>query len=126
MLRYMRSLILGILLGTVVGLYFGWELFPSGGRNSELSQLARSDQDDYTVMIAAGYAVDNDSAGAIERLRLLGHEDLPRALRESTERIISSSSRSLADIRLLVGLAHGLGLLSAPMQPFLNLDGGAG
>ena len=123
MLRFLRSLILGLLIGTLVGLYFGWVPFPADSRSSALRDLARQYRDDYTVMVSAGYRVDADLKGAVERLQLLAVEDAGSYLRHTTERIIGSSSRNLADIRLLVSLTEGLGQLTAPMEPFLDLAG---
>ncbi len=123
MLRFLRSLILGLLLGSLAGMYLGWILFPSNARRSHLSELAQPYRDDYTVMIAAGYALDQDLASAIERLQKLDLADPPTYLRQTTERVIVSSSRAIADIRLLVALAHDLGQLTPVMRPFLDLGG---
>ena len=123
MLRFTRSLILGLVIGTVAGLYFGWFQFPAETRSSELSALARHYRDDYTVMIAAGYAADGDLPGAIERLQLLDIGDVPTFLRQTAEDIINASSRDLHDIRLLVNMAEALGQLTPPMEPFLGLAG---
>ena len=122
--RFTRSLILGLLLGVLAGLYFGWLQFPPDSRNSALPDLTQRYRDEYTVMIAAGYAVDRDIQGAIERLGLLVMDDVPSYLRRAAERIISTSALSLDDIRLLVRLAYDLGVLTAAMEPFLVLDGG--
>lgn len=124
MLRFTRSLILGLLIGTVAGLYLGWFQFPAGTRSSELGALTRHYRDDYTVMIAAGYAADGDLPGALARLQLLDIGDVPTFLRQTTEGIINASSRDLRDIRLLVNMAEALGQLTAPMEPFLGLAGG--
>ena len=124
MLRFARSLILGLLLGTLAGLYFGWIQFPSDLRNSAMQDLTQRYLDEYTVMIAAGYAVDRDAAGALERLAPLEVDDPADFLRRATERIISTSSRELDEIRLLVGLANGLAQLTPMMEPFLDLSGG--
>ena len=124
MRRFLTSLILGLLLGALAGLYFGWIQFPPANRNSAISDLAQRHRDDYTVMIAAGFAVDRDAAGALERLGKLDVDDIYAYLRGATERIIRSSARDFDDIRLLVRLAHDLGQLTPAMQPFLELDGG--
>ncbi len=123
MLRFTRSLILGLLVGALAGLYFGWFPFPPDARSSAISDLAQRYRDEYTVMIAAGYVADGDVMGALERLRLLGIDDIPVYLQRSTERIINTSARDLDDIRLLVGLAHDLDVLTPAMQPFLTLQG---
>lgn len=125
MLPFTRSLILGLLLGALAGLYFGWIQFPPAARNSVLPELTQRYRDEYTVMIAAGYAVDRDIDGALERLSLLQIDDIPSYLHKATERIIGTSAHDLGDIRLLVGLAHDLGRLTPVMEPFLVLEGGA-
>lgn len=120
MLRAIRSLVLGLLIGTAVGLFFGWVQFPADGRSSALSDLAQPYRDDYVVMIAAGYAVDADIAGARQRLSRF-HADLAGPeLRQSIERIITTSARDLDDIQLLIELARDLGQLTAIMRPFLE------
>ena len=120
MLRFIRSLVLGLLLGALLGLYMGWTQAPTETRSSSLGDLARAYQDEYLVMIAAGYAAEADISAAVERLNRLDHKDIPGLARESTQRIIQSSARDLADIALLAHLADGLGQLSEAMAPFLD------
>lgn len=122
--RFARSLILGLILGALAGLYFGWIQFPPESRNRGMGDLSQRHRDDYTVMIAAGYAAARDVDGAIERLQLLALDDVRAYLRGATERIIRTSARDLDDIRLLVRLAHDLGQLTPAMEPFLDLNGG--
>lgn len=124
MLRFLRSLTLGLFLGALAGLYFGWIQFPPESRSSRMRELTQRYRDEYAVMIAAGYSADRDLNGALERLSQLAIEDLPLYLRRTTERIINTSARSLDDIQLLVRLAHDLGQLSPAMAPFLDLGGG--
>lgn len=119
MLRIIRSLIPGLLIGTAVGLFLGWAQFPASGRHSALSDLAQPYRDDYLVMIAAGYAVDADLAGAAQRLSRLYSDLAGPELSNSIERIITTSTRDLDDIQLLVELARDLGQLTAIMRPFL-------
>ena len=125
-LRLMRSLLLGMLLGTAVGLFFGWVQFPAGGRSSALNDLAQTWRDEYIAMVAAGYAFDADIAGAAQRLSRV-HADLAGpGLRQTIDRIITTSARDLDDIYFLVALARDLGQLSATMRPFLaSGEGGA-
>ena len=124
MLRIARSLILGLLLGAIAGLYLGWIQFPSDARNSRMGDLSQRHRDDYTVMIAAGYVSAPDLDGALERLRRLEIGDVGFYLQDSAERIIRTSARDLDDIRLLVQLAHDMGRLTTAMAPFRDLDGG--
>lgn len=119
MRRFLLSLTLGLLLGIAAGAVIGWLNPPSAARNSRLGDLAQPHRDDYSIMIAAGYAHDEDLAGARERLRLLEVGDLTSYLRAIAERIINRGSRELGDIRLLARLAAELGGASPAMAPFL-------
>ena len=123
MLRFARSLILGLLLGLIAGLYLGWTQFPVDSRSSRMGDLSQRHQDDYTVMIAAGYASAPDLDGALERLQWLEIGDVGDHVHATTERIIHSSARDLDDIRLLVQLAHDMGRLTPAMEPFWQLNG---
>ena len=119
--RFARSLILGLCLGALAGLYFGWHQRPPDARRSGLRDLTQPYRDEYTVMIAAGYAADHDAPGALERLGRLEADDIPAYLRRTTERVIGASARDVDDIRLLVRLAHDLGQLTPAMDAFLEL-----
>lgn len=123
MKRFFTSLIIGLVLGVLVGLYFGWVQFPVEYVDSTMGDLDRSYRDEYTVMIAASYQFDNDGLGAVERLRRLGVDNVPEYVQSTTERFITNS-RDLNDIRLLVNLSNGLGRLTPIMEPFLDLTGG--
>ncbi|MBL8155471.1 MAG: hypothetical protein JNM70_14905, partial [Anaerolineae bacterium] len=111
MLRFLASLVLALGVGAAIGLYLGWVQFPVEFVNSPASDLAESYKDDYTVMIAAGYLTDGDLGGAVDRLRLLGMQNIPAWVQSVTERYISSS-RDSRDIAYLVALSEGLGRLT--------------
>jgi hypothetical protein len=118
MARFLVSLIIGLIVGVGVGLYLGWVQFPVEFVNSPASALAREYKDDYTVMIAAAFAQDRDLGGAVERLRILGVENIPAYVLEVTERFITNS-QNVNDIRLLVGLYEGLaGRVTPMMEPY--------
>jgi hypothetical protein len=117
MLRFFFSIVIGVIAGVLVGLFIGWQVAPVEYTDSPISALAQSYQDRYTIMIAGGYIADGDVDGAIERLRLLGEDNIPEFVQRVTERYISNSA-DLNDIRYLVALAEGLGRLTPPMQNF--------
>jgi ABC-type antimicrobial peptide transport system permease subunit len=120
-MRVLISIVVGILIGLLSGLFIGWVVAPTEYVNSPMTALAQRWRDEYTVMIAAGYAVDRDLNGALERLRRLGVPNVPQYVQEITERYITNS-RNVADIRLLVRLAEGFGRLTPLMQDFRSLD----
>ncbi len=81
--------------------------------------------DDYTVMIAAAFVQDQDLGGAVDRLRVLGVENIPAYVLEVTERFITNS-QNVNDIRLLVGLYEGLaGRVTPMMEPYRQLTPGS-
>lgn len=118
MRRFLLSFAAALVIGALVGLYFGWVQFPVQYVDSPASDLAQRYQDEYTVMIATAYLDDQDLTGAIERLRVLGVENAPAYVQEVTERYITNS-RDLQDIQTLVLLAQGMGRLTPIMQPYL-------
>ena len=121
MIRWFVSLLIGAAIGLGLGLLYGWVIDPTEYVNSPMSDLSRNYQDEYTVMIAAGFAKDSDVDGAIDRLRRLGVDNVPVYVQDTTERFITNS-RNIDDIRLLVGLSEGLGRLTPPMERFRQLN----
>lgn len=117
MKRFFLSLLIALIIGVLLGLYLGWVQFPVEYIDSPASVLDQPYQDEYTVMIAAGYSADQDLTGALTRLRVLGVENVPTYVQEVTERYISNS-QSVDEIRVLVMLAEGLGRLTPIMEPY--------
>ncbi len=117
MLRFVLSLLIGLVIGGLVGLYLGWVQFPKQFIDSPASSLAGQYKDEYIVMIAAGYLKDNDLNGALDRLRFLGIDNIPEYVQDVTERYISAS-RDVNDITYLVAMSESLGRLTPIMQPY--------
>ncbi|MBZ0295487.1 MAG: hypothetical protein K8L99_23215 [Anaerolineae bacterium] len=121
MIRFLVSLVLGLLVGLGLGLYLGWVQFPVEYINSPASDLAGRYKDEYTVMIATGYQADRDLQAAIDRLRVIGVENIPQYVQDITERYITNS-REVADIRVLVTLADALDRLTPIMEPYRQVN----
>ena len=117
MIRFILSFIAALIIGLLLGLYLGWVQFPVKYTDSSADRLAQHNKDDYTVMVANAYLDDGDLTGALERMRLLGVENVPAYIQDTTERYITNSS-SVTDIRALVALSAGLGRLTPIMQPY--------
>ncbi|MBC8171009.1 MAG: hypothetical protein H7X77_05040 [Anaerolineae bacterium] len=121
MLRFIISLVIGLLIGVGLGLYLGWVQFPVEYINSPASALSQNYKDEYTVLVAGGYLADHDITGAIQRLRVLGIENVPDYVQQMTERFITNS-RDVTEIRYLVALAEGLGRTSTLFEPYRILS----
>jgi hypothetical protein len=119
--RLIISLLIGLAVGLGLGLYLGWVQFPVEFVNSPMTDLAPRYKDEYTVMIATGYAADGDLVGAVERLRVLGVENIPAYVQETTERYITNS-RNVDDIQYLVILAEGMDRLTPIMEPYRQVS----
>jgi hypothetical protein len=117
LLRFVVSLAIGLVLGLLVGVYLGWVQFPVTFVDSPASDLSQRYKDEYTVMIAAGYLADNDLQAVVERLRVIGVDNIPDYVQETTERYITNS-RDYPDIQTLVALSEGLGRLTPIMEPY--------
>lgn len=120
-MRLIISLLIGLAVGLGLGLYLGWVQFPVEFVNSPMTDLAPRYKDEYTVMIATGYAADGDLVGAVERLRVLGVENIPAYVQETTERYITNS-RNVDDIQYLVILAEGMDRLTPIMEPYRQVS----
>lgn len=127
MIRFLLSFFVALVIGLAIGGYLGWVQFPVRYTDSSADRLAQRYKDEYTVMIANAYQNDNDLNSAFERMRLIGVENLPAYVQDTTERFITNSS-DVNDIRALVALSEGLGRLTPIMQPYRALsvpgDGG--
>ena len=120
-MRFILSLLIGLIVGAGAGVYLGWVQFPVEFVDSPATSLSDQFKDEYTVMIATGYAADDDLAGAVARLRLLDVENIPEHVQKTTERYISNS-RNVEDIRFLVVLAAGLDRLTPIMEPYRQVS----
>lgn len=121
MLRFVISLIIGLSLGALIGLYLGWVQFPVQFVNSPASSLSERAKNDYMVMVAAGYLEDGDLGSAVERLRLLGVPNIPAYVQQVTESYISNS-QDVNDISYLVALSEALGRMTPIMQPYRRVS----
>lgn len=121
MLRVLVSLLVGLIVGTLLGLYLGWVQFPVEYVNSPISALDPQFQDGYAVMIANGFRWDGDAVGAVDRLRVLGIENVPQYALQQAERFISNS-REISEIQALIALSEGLGRSSALFDSYRQIS----
>ncbi len=121
MIRFVISLAIGLAVGLLIGLYLGWVQFPVEYVNSPASDLSLRHKDDYAVMIASGFLQDGDLEAAVDRLRLIGVENIPTFVQETAERYITNS-REVSDIRVLVALATAMDRLTPIMEPYRQVS----
>jgi hypothetical protein len=117
-LRNISWIALGLLCGAFVGLFLGWVAWPTEFTEADPTILEERYQRDYTVMIAATYAVDGDLPAARSRLDTLGKEDSSAWLLDQVVAHILEN-QDHTEIRHLVLLARDMGLSSPAMAPYL-------
>ena len=106
-------------MGIASGLLVGWVVWPIEFTEANPTVLEESYQQDYTMMIATVYSLDEDLSGARQRLSSLGKQDSNAWLLSVTvDHILNQSNES--EIRNLVKLANDLGLYSPAMDPYLT------
>jgi hypothetical protein len=120
-MRLFLSVVIGVVLGIAGGLFVGWVVAPTEYVDSPMRGLATRYQEEYTVMVAAGFSVDRDVNAVLQRLAPLGQDNIPQYVQSLTERYITLS-RDVDDIRLLVILSEGLGRFTPVMENFRTLN----
>lgn len=118
LLRIVLWLSLGVILGLASGLLLGWVVWPIEFTEADPTVLEETYQQDYTVMIATAYSLDQDLNEARQKLSRLGKQDSNAWLLSVTVNHILSQSNE-TEIRYLVQLASDLGLYSPAMEPYL-------
>lgn len=83
-------LLTGFLLGLAIGLLIAWMILPASYTDVAPQSLAIADKDQYRLMIARAYAVDQDLTRAESRLALLGDEDVVGVLAAQSQQVLAS------------------------------------
>ena len=116
--RVVGWIALGLLIGAVLGLVIGWVVWPIEYVEADPTVLEDSYFDDYVLMIASAYSLDEDLNIARRRLSSLGLEDLDGwYLSFTVDQILGDADET--DVVFLVKLADDLGLYSPVMEPYL-------
>ena len=116
-LRIAFWLTLGLSLGSALGLYLGWVAWPTEFTNADPALLGPSYQQDYILMVATGYSLDQDLAAASRRLDSLGENGRDLLFQQMLDTILLGQDETA--IRHLVQLAYDMGLRSPAMRPYL-------
>jgi len=117
-LRIFLLIIIGLAVGVALGLYIGWELFPTEFVDASPVYLAEEQKQDYARMIAAAYAVEGDLTAAQQRLDDLGPGGKDVLTAVMLDAILLQ--QNLTEIRQLVNLAAVLDIVSPAMDPYLS------
>ncbi|RLC91296.1 MAG: hypothetical protein DRI79_03205 [Chloroflexi bacterium] len=109
----------GAVVGLVLGFIIGWWLWPVQYTNTAPVVLRQDYRDDYIVMIATAYEVEEDLEQARERLKLLDPREPATLVVELAERLIEAGGDA-DDIARLARLAWALGATTSTLIPYLE------
>jgi len=123
MRRFFGSLLVAMILGIGIGVYLGWVQFPAHSDNSVMCQLSESEREEYTLIVARGFRIEQDRDTAMRRLLPLNAsndeacqqespasriDNIPAWVQEVTERYLTRSA-DLRDICDLAALSAAFG-----------------
>jgi hypothetical protein len=112
-------LLLGLFIGLALSMAYVWLLNPIQVYVSAPSDLKPELKEDYIILIASAYAVEDDLDRARERLAGLGDPDAGRTVATLAERHIAAG-RSVEEIRSLSKLAVALGATSSSLLIYIS------
>jgi Na+/H+-dicarboxylate symporter len=107
-------LLTGFLLGLAIGLIIAWVLLPASFTDVAPQSLSTLDKDQYRLMIARVYAVDQSLVRAQSRLELLGDDNPGEVLAAQSQQVLATGENQ-AD-------AQALAALSAAVKANLHQD----
>ncbi|MFO7538234.1 MAG: hypothetical protein R6X32_09265 [Chloroflexota bacterium] len=121
-LRQLAWIMLGLAVGTGLGLYYGWDVAPTEFTNATPAMMQAEYQRDYLLMIAAAYDHSSDLATAERRLNKLGTTADSRLFDLMLDQILRDEDEQR--IRQLVYLVADLDVGYSPaMDVYLNNRG---
>ena len=117
--KWVTRAAVGAAVGLALGFAIGWWLWPVRYTNTAPTVLRQDYHDDYVVMVATAYEVEEDLEQARERLELLNPEEPAAPVVELAERLIEADG-STEDIARLARLALALGATTSTLAPYLE------
>ena len=117
--QYGVWLMVGLAIGSGLGLYYGWVVDPTDFTNATPAMLEESYRQDYMVLVAASYAYTGDLATAERRLNRLGETAVSDLFNLMLDQILRDENEQR--IRQLVYLVADLDAGYSPaMDVYLN------
>jgi hypothetical protein len=97
----------GLLIGTGLGLWYGWEIDPVAYVDTDMAHLHPYYRDEFILMVSSGYALDGDLEAARAKIALLALPDAAAAVADLAERSAATGAPA-ARVRALTDLASAL------------------
>jgi hypothetical protein len=113
--------LVGLIAGTGLGLWYGWEVDPVEYTDTDLAHLHPAYRDDFILMVSKAYALDGDLGRARARMEMLALPDPADATATLAEQAIAQAAPP-SRIRPLAQLADALGASRPAFAPYLSAD----
>jgi len=109
----------GLAVGVALGLLVGWQLWPVQYTNTLPAQLRQDYRNDYVLMTAAAYQVEQDLEAARARLSLLDGQAPAGPVVALAEELLAAGGPP-EDVAMLARLADALGAATPALYPYLE------
>jgi hypothetical protein len=109
--------VIGLLGGTGLGLWIGWDVAPVEYVDTDITYLHPVYKEDYLLMVSEAYALDGDLDAARARVALLSLSDPANAIADLGERAVARNAPA-SHIRALARLAAALGAQREVLRPY--------
>jgi hypothetical protein len=116
--KHLVFVLVGIVAGLALGLFFTWQLWPVEYYDTDPVDLRAQYKDDYVVMIAAAYAQDSDLGLASFRLGELGLGDSKQVVLGLFQRYRDAGY--VEETQSLAQLAYDLGVTDVALLPYMQ------
>ena len=117
--RWVTWAALGVAVGLSLGFATGWWWWPVEYTNTAPNALRQDHADDYVLMVATAFEVEEDLEQAQERLKLLDAEEPAAPVIELAERLVEAGGDA-RDVTRLARLAGALGSTTSILAPYLE------
>ena len=107
---------IGVTVGLALGVAIGWWVWPVTYTNTSPAALRDDYRDDYVLMTASAYRVDNDLEEARSRLERLNPEDPAAPVTDLAQRLAEAGGNR-EEIARLARLAKALGETDPELTP---------
>lgn len=119
LIALLSLLLLGLLIGLALSLTYVWLLNPIQVYGSTPADLKPRLKEDYVVLVASAYAVDDDLDKAQKRLAELGDPEAGRTVARLAQQYIAAG-RSVKETRSLAKLSAALGITSSSLLVYIS------
>ena len=112
------NLLAGLLVGVLAALYFAWQVMPLQLVDNQPRSLAPAFREDFVLLVAETFAIEQDVDRARARLASLGKTTGPAIVAQQTEKMFVTGAGS-NDGNFMLQLAAALGVATPAMQKYL-------